>query len=327
MRVLLIGGTRFIGRAILHELAGAGHDVLVVHRGEHEPEGLGAAPHLHANRKDLPRHAAEIASFGPEAVIDACAMTMADAHAALAALPRGVRLVLLSSMDVYRAFGSIWAREETDALPLDESAPVRERPLPDPGTKLAGWDFAWAEYDKVPIEREYLARGALVLRLPVVFGEHDYLVREEPVLRRLRAGRRRIPIGAGNLLFTRGYVGDVAAASRLALTAGRPGQVYNVGESRTASIGLWMRQTAAAAGSAIELVRVPDEALPPDLRLSGTFSQHILVDSSKARAELGFREIDPAETLRRSVAWHVAHPPEGGSADFAADDAALAAHG
>jgi nucleoside-diphosphate-sugar epimerase len=327
MRVLLLGGTRFVGRAILGELAGAGHEVLVVHRGEHEPQGLAAAPHLHANRKDLPRHAAEIASFRPDAVIDACAMTMGDAHAALAALPPGVRLVLLSSMDVYRAFGSIWAREETDALPLAESAPVRDGPLPDPGTRLAGWDFVWAEYDKVPVEREYLARGAIVLRLPVVFGEHDYLVREEPVLRRLRAGRRRIPVGAANLLMTRGYVGDVASASRLALVAGRPGQVYNVGESRTASIGLWMRQIAAAAGAAIELVRVPDEALPPDLRLSGTFSQHILADSSKARTELGFREVDPAEALRRSVRWHLAHPPQGDPGDFAADDAALAAHG
>jgi nucleoside-diphosphate-sugar epimerase len=327
MRVVLLGGTRFVGRAILAELAAAGHEVLVVHRGEHEPEGLAPARHLHASRKDLPRRAAEIASFRPDAAIDACAMTMADAHAALEALPPDLRLILLSSMDVYRAFGSIWAREETDALPLDESAPVRDRPLPDPGTKLAGWDFAWAEYDKIPVEREYLARGALVLRLPVVFGEHDYLVREEPVLRRLRAGRRRIPAGAANLLFTRAYVGDVASAARLALVAGSPGQVYNVGESRTTSIGQWMRQIAAAAGAAIELVPVPDEALPPDLRLSGTFSQHILVDSSKARAELGFRETDPAEALQRSVRWHLAHPPDGSAGDFAADDAALAAHG
>ena len=209
-------------------------------------------------------------------------------------------------------------------MPLDEASPVRDTRLPDPGVPLPEWDFAWSDYDKVPIEREYLARGTVVLRLPVVFGEHDYLVREEGVLRRLRARRRRIPVGPANLLFTRGYVGDVASASRLAIEAGGRGQIYNVGESRTASIGLWMRRIAEAAGTDVELVRVPEQAIPPDLRLSGTFSQHLLVDSSKSRAELGVRETDPDEALRRSVGWHVAHPPAGGAGDFAADDAALA---
>src|SRR3954463_4924333 len=311
MRVVLLGGTRFVGLAILEQLLAYQHEVLIIHRGEHEIEDIAGVRHLHSARSDLPAHAREIAAFRPEAAVDACAMTVADARAALEALPRDIQLVLLSSMDVYRAFGSLWARIETDPLPLTEESPLRERPLPNPGVQLPGWSFSWSDYDKIPVERAYLARNAIVLRLPVVFGEHDYLAREEPVLRRLRAGRKRIPVGAGNLLFTRGYVGDIASAARLAVVAGTPGQVYNVGESRTASIGLWMRQIAATAGAAIELVRVSDEAVPADLRLSGTFTQHILVDSSRARADLGFREIDPAEALQRSVRWHLSHPPEG----------------
>ena len=325
MRVVLLGGTRFVGYAILEQLIGYGHEVLVVHRGDHEVESVPAMRHLHAARADLPKHAREIAAFRPEAAIDTCAMTVADARAALEALPDRIQLVLLSSMDVYRAFGSVWAGVETDPLPLTESSPLRDHPLPDPGFRLPGWDFAWSEYDKIPVEREYLGRDAIVLRLPVVFGEQDYLVREEIVLRRLRAGRKRIPVGPANLLFTRGYVGAVAEAARLAIGSPRPGQIYNVGEARTASIGLWMRQIAAAAGAEIELVRVPDESLPPDLRLSGTFSQHLLVDSHLAREELGMREIDPDEALRRSVRWHLANPPAGAVQDFAADDAALGA--
>jgi nucleoside-diphosphate-sugar epimerase len=323
MRVVLLGGTRFVGLAILEQLLAYRHEVLIVHRGEHEIEEIAGVRHLHVARSDLPAQARAISAFRPEAAIDACAMTLADARAALDALPRGIQLVLLSSMDVYRAVGSLWARVETDPLPLTEESPLRERPLPDPGIQLAGWSFSWSEYDKIPVERAYLARDAIVLRLPVVFGERDYLTREEAVLRRIRAGRKRIPVGVGNLLFTRGYVRDVAEAARLAIDSPRPGVVYNVGESRTASHGLWMRQIAAAAGAEIEFVRVPDESLPPDLRLAGTFSQHILVDSSYAREELGFRPIDPDEALRRSVDWHLANPPGDGQGDFAADDAAL----
>jgi hypothetical protein len=42
---------------------------------------------------------------------------------------------------------------------------------------------------------------------------------------------------------------------------------------------------------------------------------------------LGWRETDPHEALHRSVAWHLAHPPEDASDDFGADDRALAAAG
>jgi len=325
MRVVLLGGTRFIGIAILEQLLAFGHEVMVVHRGEHEIADLPRTRHLHVARRDLPAHAREIAAFRPDAAIDACAMTVADARFALEALPRNIQLVLLSSMDVYRAFGAIWARSETDALPLTESSPLRDSPLPDPGIQLPGWDFSWSQYDKIPVEREYLARDAIVLRLPIVFGEHDYLVREEFVLGRLRAGRKRIPVGAANLLFTRGYVGDMALAARLAIGSPRPGQIYNIGEARTASIGLWMRQIARAAGSEIELVRVPDESLPADLRLAGTFSQHMLVDTTLSREELGVFGIDPDEALRRSVRWHLDHPPAGTVPDYAVDDAALSA--
>ena len=45
MRVVVLGGTRFIGRAVVAELVAAGHDVLVVHRGQHEPVDLPDVPH------------------------------------------------------------------------------------------------------------------------------------------------------------------------------------------------------------------------------------------------------------------------------------------
>jgi nucleoside-diphosphate-sugar epimerase len=73
-------------------------------------------------------------------------------------------------------------------------------------------------------------------------------------------------------------------------------------------------------------VRVPDPLLPEDLRLLGHVSQHLLVDSSKARDLLGWTETDPHDALHRSVAWHQAHPPET-PAGFTADDSALAAAG
>ncbi|HEX9775129.1 MAG TPA: hypothetical protein VGB83_06080 [Actinomycetota bacterium] len=82
-----------------------------------------------------------------------------------------------------------------------------------------------------------------------------------------------------------------------------------------------------AAGSGAELVRVPDDSLPADLAMTGTINQHLLADSAKARARLGWTDSDPAETVKRSVTWHLANPPSDASEDFRADDEALAQAG
>jgi hypothetical protein len=60
-----------------------------------------------------------------------------------------------------------------------------------------------------------------------------------------------------------------------------------------------------------------------------TYRDSILenIVSSKARDLLAWTETDPHEALHRSVAWHLANPPEGADAGFEADDRALAAAG
>jgi UDP-glucose 4-epimerase len=341
MRVLVLGGTRFIGAAIVEELHAHGHELLVVHRGEHEPDDLPPVDHLHADRRDLPHLRGPIDEFDPEALVDNCAYGTADAETALAATGDDVRLLAVSSMDVYRAFGAVLAGTESDPLPVDETSPVRPERYPYRGRPHPPPDAD--TYEKLDVEAAYLAREATVCRLPMVYGERDHQHREEPILRRVRAGRDRIPSGAGSWLWTRGYVRDVAAGIRLALESDAAiAEVLNLGEARTWSMGLWARHVLEAAGSSAELVRVPDVLLPDDLRALGTVAQHLLVDSSrfrgvpawtgqqhllidssKARDLLGWEQTDPHEALSRSVAWHLANPPEDASDDFSADDRAL----
>jgi nucleoside-diphosphate-sugar epimerase len=181
------------------------------------------------------------------------------------------------------------------------------------------------QYDKLDVEDVYLAVGATSFRLPMVYGEHDYQRREEFILRRLRAGRTRIPFGSGQWLTCRGYVRDIARGVRLALQApAAVGQVMNLCEDRTYSMGMWSRMILDAAGSIAELVQVPDDLLPEDLKATGTMPQHILASARKARAMLGWTTSDPTEALRATVSWHLANPPVDADADFAPDDLALA---
>jgi nucleoside-diphosphate-sugar epimerase len=315
---VILGGTRFIGRAIVEELAAAGDDLLIVHRGRLEPADLPQVSHLHCERDELVSRRRELAAFGADVAIDCRALTRSDAEVALQAMPDVKRWIVISSMDVYRAFGSLLEDRETDPVPIDEDSPVRTSRYPYRG-KLADRE----DYDKLDVEDVFLPSGALVMRLPMVYGEHDYQLREEFVLRRLRAGRKRIPFGAGSWLACRVYVRDVGRAVNLALRRPQVTGAMNVCDDRTYSMRMWALLILQAAGSDAELVRVPDEMLPEDLKPTGTLLQHIAAVARRARAELGWTAADPLDSLRATVRWHLDHPPADPDLDFTGDDRAL----
>ena len=315
MRVLVLGGTGFVGRHVVARLLAAGDEVLVAHRGPAEPADFPDVPHLHVDRTSF----AGTGSFVPEAVVDCCADTAADVAAVHPHLPADAHLVELSSQDVYRAYELM--RDGLDGVPVpgDEDSPLRQRRYP-----YRGLGFGHDDYDKLDVEPATLARAGTVFRLAMVYGEHDPQRREEMVLCRVRAGRTRIPVGSGGWLWTRLYAGDAAAAVDLALrTDAARGAVLNLGEARTSSTVGWMRDTLDAAGHEAELVAVPDAAVPDDLRFTRGRSQHLLTSSRRAEDLLGWRPSDPYDSIRRSVTWHLAHPPGVADPDFSADEVAL----
>ena len=321
MKVLLIGGTVFIGRATAHELVRAGHKIAFLHRGNHEPDDLPEATHIHVERTELASVQDEIESFAPDAVIDNMAMTAEHADTALAVLG-DLRLVVTSSMDVYRAYTYVLRGEPVEPVPIDETSPVRDERYP-----FAGQDGPpiMETYEKLDVEERYLERGATVVRLPMVYGPRDGQRREWFLLRRVVAGRKRIPTGSGSWLSAKGYVADIARGIRLALESDEArGEIFNLSETRTYPMAQWAQMILDAAGSDAELVRVPDDKLPDDLGVLGTIPQHLLCDSGKARRMLAFADTDPRTALQTTVAWHLSNPPQVADPGFEADDEALA---
>jgi nucleoside-diphosphate-sugar epimerase len=314
MRIIVAGGTRFVGRAITEALVAAGHDVLVAHRGTTEPADLPRAEHVHAERRAWPDHKASFAAFGADAAVDVSGQNGDGARAVLAALPPGIRLIALSSVDVYRAYESLRNGAQTDPVPLTEESALRV-------TRYVNGP----PWENLELEEAYLAVGATILRLGVVYGEHDYQRRFEPVLRRIRAGRRELPIGSGGFLWSRVYCGQVAQAVLAALAGDQTvGECLNIVEAQTAPMRLFYEQVIQAAGVPLDLVRVPDQLLPADLETTGALSQHLLASPAKAGELLGWRATADGEVLRRAVRWHLDHPPTDPDADFSADEAALA---
>lgn len=85
-----------------------------------------------------------------------------------------------------------------------------------------------------------------------------------------------------------------------------------------------MEQIAAAAGTDLELVRVSDDALPPDLMLIRAHTQRVLADVRAVEQRLPGRPESAARRIAESVQWHLHRTYQPWSyADFAADERAL----
>src|SRR5699024_11403914 len=101
--LLGIGGTEFVGRHVVERLHSRGDDVLVVHRGHHEPQPWIDVEHLHADRHSLEHRASVMYDFCADAIVDTYAMTGADVTAVMTLLPYVPSVVLLSN-DVLQDF-------------------------------------------------------------------------------------------------------------------------------------------------------------------------------------------------------------------------------
>src|SRR5437870_153270 len=122
MRVLVIGGTGFIGRNVVRHLVRIGHEVAVFHRGSTEAALPAEVQHIHGGRESLDAHLPRFRRFRPDAVVQMVIPSGNDRTArALVETFKGVasRSVVTSSRDVYQAFGRLHRLERgsPDAAP------------------------------------------------------------------------------------------------------------------------------------------------------------------------------------------------------------------
>lgn len=323
MRILMIGGTRFIGPPVVRLLAELGHHVALFHRRPPEVELPPGVQHILGDRRD---HLADFAEtfrrFEPDVVVDMIPITERDAQMVVGTF-KGMtyRVVAISSQDVYRAYGRVNGTEPgpPDPTPLTEDSPLRERLYPYRGdTPRAPNDPTrlFDDYEKILVERVIMSDPGLpgtVLRLPMIYGPHDYQHRVHQYLRRMDDGRPAIVVSdqMARWRWTRDYVENTAAAIALAITDDRAaGQIYNIGEMPALTLAEWIERIGLIAGWDGEVVVAPDYQLPEDMRAQAGFDQDLVADSSRIRDELGYQQPVPLdEALRETIAWERANPP------------------
>ena len=178
MNILVIGGSGFVGHAIVRALLAEGHALSLLNRGSRPVAGT---VQLTADRNDPSALAAALADRRFDAVVDTNCYTQRQAGLLIDALGgRVATAAVITSVAVYA---------DNVRQPPTESEPI-------------GGASAWADYGrgKTEVEHVYAAAGfaaATALRPPYICGPNDNLDRETWFFRRILAGRPVLVPGAG----------------------------------------------------------------------------------------------------------------------------------
>jgi nucleoside-diphosphate-sugar epimerase len=297
MRILILGGTTLTGPYAVRRLHDLGHEVTVLHRGEHEADLPSGVRHVHSDFAQLAHLALDPA---PEVVVHMCAMTERDAESFVDRF-RGVasRAVVISSGDVYRAYGRLTGLEPgpPDPIPLSEDAPLRKSRYP--YRNMAPDPQHWmTQYDKILVEQVFTQQTDLptaILRFPAVLGPKEYR-RFHRWLQPMLRGDTELPVqdAWARWRWTHGFAEDVAEAVILTATNSRSaGRIYNVGESHTPTMAERLAEFARVAGWRGQILEVPASELGETDRMPYDFANHIAYDTTRIRADLGYKEVVP----------------------------------
>ncbi len=298
MRLLVLGGTSFLGRHAIDAALGAGHEVTLFTRGRTNPELFPEAEHLRGDR-DGGLGALERRSW--DGVIDTSGFVPRVVRQSAALLRDSVqRYVFVSSISVYDDFSA----------PVDESSPVARLEDPSSEEVLEHYGALKAACEEI-VEDAYGDRSARV-RAGLIVGPHDATDRFTYWPRRIAAGGDVLCPGNPEAPVQFVDARDLAAwLMKLALEG--PGGVFNAtGPAEPLSFVELLDRMRTTIGSDANLVWTDEQRILAadvqpwtELPLWLPGSEHVgmtCADISRALAAgLAFRPLE--ETIADTLAW------------------------
>jgi nucleoside-diphosphate-sugar epimerase len=309
--VLVVGGTRFVGRHAVEEFLAHDYDVTLYNRGNHDNPFAAddRVDRIQGDRTDDAALLGAARDVDPDVVVDCVAY-----H------PRDVRqaVEIFAGVDayVYVSSGAAYGREdvpkregETPLRPCDADQAVDD--------SMASYGARKAEGDRAVVEAAERGIPAMSVRPPVVYGPYDYTERLAYWVDRVRRHDRVIVPGDGTNLWQRVYVGDVASALRLVAEAGTPGEAYNVGDRNATTLDDTLDLVESALLDLDEIETRPERvyASPRELSIAGIDPDDFpcyrpnhphLLDTHNLE-QLGWRATPRGDAHHETVVAHVEH--------------------
>ena len=321
-RALLIGGTGPTGPVIAHGLEARGFDVTIMHSGRHEVAEVEHLRHLHGDAFDQEGLRAALGDETFDLAIAAYGRLRSIADVLDG---RVGRLLSIGGVPVYRGFFD-------PAVHSPPGLPVPTREDAELATEADdGKSYRIGRTEQLLFERHPTATH---FRYPYVYGPRQLAPREWCVVRRILDDRRVLVLPDDGLsLVPYGYVDNLAHALLLAVDQpdASQGEIFNCGDDEKLTIRQVVEIITDELDHEWELVDLPARfAVCARPMLQGYRSTHRVIDTSKLRTRLGYRDVVPArEAVRRATRWLVANPPAPGGYeetalqdpfDYAAED-------
>jgi 2'-hydroxyisoflavone reductase len=251
MKVLVIGGTLFIGPLLVEELVKAGHDVAILHRKPKHEFGR-RVENLMADRNDADSLREALSGRRFEAVFDNVydwerGTTAAQVDATVRACGNRItRYLFLSSV---AAYGDGLNHKESDPLAPDYHAEPYVRHKATAERLL----FRMHAQTGFPV---------VTFRPPFLYGANNPFYREQFFWDRLRAGRPIVIPGDGHRLMQFAHVNDLVQAMVRAMVEPRAvGEAFNIGDPKPLTQVEVVEKLAKAANVEPTLVRVPRDTI------------------------------------------------------------------
>ena len=305
MKALVIGGTGPTGPYIVEGLGKKGYNVAILHRGLHEVEYSQPVEHIHVDPFS-PEATARLGSRKFDVVV--------SMYGRLRQIAEGMkgrtdRFLGVTGTPVY--LGSMHAADNPAGLlmPIPENAPLHDNPE----ISKIGYAIAAGEQEVMRVHREG-GYSATLFRYPLIYGPRQLPPKEWSIIKRILDKRTQLILpDNGLVLRSRAYSENAAHALLLAIDHPESGgQIYNVAEERTLTLREWVEAIANEMGHRFEFIDMP-WALAKPCHMWATGEFHLVLDNTRIKKELGYRDVVPArEGLKRTVQWFLAHRPEPG---------------
>lgn len=305
---LVIGGTGPTGPHMVHGLVERGFDVTVFHTGNHELDEVAHVPHIHGDVRSV------------EGVTEALDGLTFDVALVTYGRLRAIAEVLEDRVGQFISVGGFPAlRGYFDAeaftppglpVPTNESGQTADEENDGKSYRIARTESM--VFDHHPTASHF--------RYPMVYGPRQLAPREWIFVRRALDGRPHVILPDGGLhLNSCGYAENLAHALMLAVEQpeAASGQIFHAADEEILTTATVAALVADELGHEWRVVNMPFELAPcTKPMVTGHMTTHRMLDISKLKTVLGYRDKIPArEAIRKTARWLAENPCEPGGVE------------